>query len=218
MRKIVLLIFFSITGALLNIGCNVLFTYYIKLPLYLDTVFTVAVTLSCGLIWGTICGALSNIFSSIISFQGWGGLLFALCNIAAAYITWLFTRLFPRELNLTLSAPQIPYNFYGSGKISKWLDKIIVLILLSFALCLAMSVLGGFIAVIILSLPSSHSPEAVISSVFRSTMFSQKFPAILSETLSRIPLNIVDRLISVFAGYGIALGLRSLLKFSSLRP
>jgi len=212
MRKYVLFFFLSIAGSLLNIIVNIALTHYIELPLFLDTIFTVAVTLSCGLAWGILCGAFTNIFNSMIWFQGWGGLLFAFCSIATACVTFLFMRLFPRELTLIKTAPETPYDLYGNSHISKWMDKMIVLILLSFALCLVMSVLGGFLAALILSLPFSVSPDALVSTGFSSTMFGQNIPVFLSETLTRVPINIIDRLISAFAGYGAALGIRPLFK------
>ncbi|MCL2265047.1 MAG: hypothetical protein FWC22_03295 [Treponema sp.] len=212
MRKYVFLFFFSITGSLFNIGFTIVLTHYIGLPLFLDTIFTIAVTLTGGLAWGILCGAFTNIINSMIWFQGWGGWLFAFCSIATAFVTWLFMRLFPREINLTTAVRKSHYDLYENSNISKWLDKMIVLILLSFALCITMSVLGGFIAALILSLPSSHSPEALVSKGFSDTMFNHGFPVFLQETLTRIPINIIDRLISVFAGYCIALGSTALLK------
>ena len=210
MRKYVLFFILSMTGAVLNIVFNIALTHYIELPLFLDTIFTVAVTLSCGLVWGIVCGAFTNIINSMIWFKGWGGLLFALCSVAVACVTFIFMRLFPRELDLTKAALKTPFDIYENSRIRKWMDKMIVLILLSFALCFAMSVLGGIIAALILSMPSSHSPDALVSTGFSVTMFSRNVPAALSETLIRIPINIIDRLISAFAGYGIALAIRRL--------
>jgi hypothetical protein len=43
-------------------------------------------------------------------------------------------------------------------------------------------------------------------------MFRQGFPLILAEILSRIPMNIIDRLISAFSGYGIALAISGFLR------
>jgi len=218
MRKSVLFAFISLTGALLNIIANIIFAGFVGLPLFLDTIFTIAVTLYCGLVWGVLCGALSNIINGIVWFNGWGGFLFALCSIATAFITWLFMRLFPGELNPAGTEQKILPFFYKSNKMNRIMDKMIVLILLSFALCLVISVLGGFTAALLLSIPDSHSPGAMISPGFSKTMFSQNFPVILTEIFSRIPINIIDRLISVFAGYGIAFGMRSLFRFSSQRP
>ena len=68
-----------------------------------------------------------------------------------------------------------------------------------------MSILGGLIATIIQLINSSYSDDNGISAVLSATMFGQNVPMLLKEIISRIPVNIIDRLISVFAGYGIAL-------------
>jgi len=44
------------------------------------------------------------------------------------------------------------------------------------------------------------------------TMFHNNIPILLNEILSRIPINIIDRLISAFAAFGIALGALGLIK------
>jgi len=64
------------------------------------TILTITITLVCGLLWGMLCGAMTNIISHTIFEFGWGGYLFALCSIATALITWLFMRLFPNVLDL----------------------------------------------------------------------------------------------------------------------
>jgi hypothetical protein len=43
-------------------------------------------------------------------------------------------------------------------------------------------------------------------------MFRQGSPLILAEILSRIPINIIDRLISAFSGFGIALAISGFLR------
>jgi uncharacterized membrane protein required for colicin V production len=65
-----------------------------------------------------------------------------------------------------------------------------------------MSVLGGLIATIILQINSAYTE---VSGLLSATMFSQDTPVLIKEIISRIPINIIDRLISVFAGYAIAL-------------
>jgi hypothetical protein len=96
------------------------------------------------------------------------------------------------------------------------IDRMIVLILLSFALCIAMSVLGGIIATFIQARASSQAAETAktfSSAILRPIMFPQgSLPLALAEILSRIPINIIDRLITAFAGYGIAVALNALLR------
>jgi hypothetical protein len=100
------------------------------------------------------------------------------------------------------------------------IDRIIVLSLLSFSLCVAMSILGGLIASSIQFLRSFGGGQVVNPASCRDlgvTMFRQGFPLILAEILSRIPMNVIDRLISAFVGYGIALGISGILKRTKIR-
>jgi len=238
MRKIIGSFIFCIVGALLNmIVYNVLISMT-GLPLYLDTIFTITVTLICGPLWGILTGALTNIIS--ITAFGLEWYLFAICNIATALITWLFIRLFPLELNLRMNAVTAssahalsgnvvftaqtefantafaakPLFQTDSRRLGAVMDRLIVLTLLSFALCLAMSILGGCISVLIGFYKAFVNPESVNPAAVQ-TMFHGKIPILLNEILSRIPINIIDRLISAFAAFGAALGARCLMqKFS----
>ncbi|MCL2759693.1 MAG: hypothetical protein FWD22_05725 [Treponema sp.] len=207
MRKLIFMPFVCITGALLNIVFHTLTTGENLLPLYLDTIFTITVTLLCGPVWGSITGALTNIIGHTVNFWGWEGYLFTLCNIATALITWLFMRLFPNELIFSNQNTMVK-----SRQMDKVMNHIFVLMLLSFALCFAMSVLGGLIATLIQFITSSPADELYLKALLGSTMF-HRLPVFAAEILSRIPINIIDRLISVFLGYGIAFALNKFVKF-----
>jgi len=208
MRNTMLLFFISIAGAMLNIAINRL-GLATGIPLYVDTILTVSVTLAGGLFWGVVCGALSNIIGHSIWFRGWEMYLFTLCNIATAFITWLFIRAFPRELQFRQAAPPTALK---SNRLNIAMGRIIVLMLLSFALCLAMSILGGSIAALIMGLSPSSIEAWYVTGILSSTLFGYGLPLILVEILSRIPINIIDRLIAAFGGYGIALALHGLLR------
>ena len=210
MRKLILMPFVCATGALLNIVFHTLTTGEDLLPLYLDTIFTITITLLCGPLWGGITGALTNIIGHTVNFWGWEGYLFALCNISTALVTWMFIRLFPNELNFAKDT-QENNNFkqtlrnptVKSRQLDKVMNRIFALTLLSFALCLAMSILGGLIATLIQFINSSPADELYLKALLGSAMF-EKLPIFLAEILSRIPVNIIDRLISVFIGFGAA--------------
>ena len=165
--------------------------------MYFDTALTITVTLVSGLFWGALCGAFTNIIYSTIWFWCPEAYLFAICNIATAYITWQFIRFFPRELNLNGKTQET--------LVSKIMGRVIVLILLSFTLCFAMSILGGLIAALIMAINPSQIGEHWLSVWLSATMFSENTPVFIKEILARIPINIIDRLASVFAGFGIAL-------------
>jgi len=193
----------SVFGALLNIAIN-RFALYSGIPLYMDTILTISITLAFGLVWGAFCGTLTNVISHTIWGWSWGGYLYALCNIATAFITWIFCRYFQREL-LEKTPDVLIQPAQKSSKLSKIMDKVIILLLLSFSLCLAMSILGGLITAFILRFNPSNSEEVIISALLSATMFDQNAPTIIKEIISRIPVNIIDRSISAFAGYGISL-------------
>lgn len=206
----------SLGGVLLHVVLNRILFRFAPTPLYLDTIATVAVTLVGGVFWGGLTGALTNLVGHSMAFWGWEGYLFALCNIVAACLSCLFVRLFPREMSLNLRKSAPAGNPRRSQKLSVIMDRTVVLILFSFTLCLAMSVLGGLITVFIQILrygrveAGDPNPASV---TLASTLFSRFLPVLLSEILARIPINIVDRLISVFAGYGIAALLYAKLPF-----
>jgi len=209
MRK-VYIFFLCIAGALLNIAISRAAHGSPLLGiLFLDTIITVSFTLLYGPVWGAITGALTNIISHTIESWGWVNYLFTLCNIATALVTYLFMRIFPRELSLQRQK-ETRANFRilpKSRRLAFVIERVAVLILLSFALCIAMSVLGGLIAAFIQIINPSHIGASRLSPNDLYRMFPQGFSLILGEILVRIPINIVDRLISAFSGYGIALAL-----------
>ena len=223
-----IMMFLCLAGAILNIVINLL-NIYAGIPLYMDTILTITITLTCGFFWGASCGALTNIIGHSFIGGGWEGYLFVICNIATAFVTWLFMRLFPQELNLSagnLNAKGVsnephylqrakPHqaDIYRSSLFSMIMDRVIVLIIFSFALCFAMSFLGGLIAAAILALTSSVSGESRFTALFSASMFKGNTPVFVAEIVSRIPVNTIERLISAFSGYGIALALRRLLNF-----
>ena len=200
MRKTMIMLFLSVAAALLNFTLSYV-SALLNLPIFLDTILTISVTLVGGPVWGAFTGALTNLIGHTLRFWGWEGYLFALCNIATAFITYFFMRLFPRDLEPRYDhAAQTQSRRYASI-----IERIVVLMLLSFTLCIGMSILGGLIAVLIRGINLAHVGEPGLSPNANFNMFPRGFPVILEEILIRIPMNIIDRLIAAFGGYGIAL-------------
>jgi hypothetical protein len=188
-------------GALLNLGFGRL-VFITRLPLFADTIATVTWTLLFGPWWGVLTGALTNLFAG---YQTWPEYLFALCNIATALITWLFIRLFPKELDLKQNT--VHSHSFKSRRFDKNMNRLFILTMLAFALCIVMSIMGGLITVFIQYLQmygEAANPSSTIT-MFGETMFRWDIPLVLTEIISRIPINIVDRLIAAFAGFGLAL-------------
>ena len=178
------------------------------LPLYLDTVFTITVTFTGGLFWGCLTGILTNAVGHTLNFWGWEGYLFALCSILTAVITWKFAKLFPGELPFINNKSIFSNSSYNK---SRYLDNIInrvfVLTLLSLTLCFAISILGGLISIFIqfLRTPSFNAVDAaVLNPASQPADYYNILPLFLREIISRIPINIIDRFISVYVGFGVA--------------
>jgi hypothetical protein len=84
------------------------------------------------------------------------------------------------------------------------------LFILSLSMCMLMSISGGLIAWFITtvwSVPSHYFPY----SYFLLGLRLNNMPVPLAEILSRIPVNIPDRLLSVYGAYGLALVLKRFL-------
>ena len=212
MRKTIIMLLLCIAASLLNIAFNML-CLLLDYPLYLDTILTVSITLLYGPLWGCLTGAFTNIIANTIYYDvhGWPSYLFALCSIVTALITWSFVYFFRWELSFAnLHYSKVPaaeaFPDPESRRLDAAISRLIVLVFLAFALCIAMSILGGLISAFIQFLltvqgDASLNPAATQLS---STLFKRQMPVLAVEILSRIPMNIIDRLITVFAAYGIA--------------
>jgi hypothetical protein len=189
-RRLVSLLL-CIAGAALNVSLSHLNGSVLHLPLFIDTLFTIALTLSRGLFWGILTGVLTHLGNNIIFSLEWPIYFYTLCSIVSALITALFIRLFPGEL-----------GFQRHSTLKNVMDRVIVLLMLSFTLCIVMSLQGGLTAALIESLGSSGTtgPELL----FKLTLLRRSLPLVGVEILSRIPLNVIDRLVSVFGAYGVA--------------
>jgi hypothetical protein len=192
----------SIAGALLNMLIYYFLRNRLGIPLFLDTVMTMTITFYGGALWGALTGALTNLMQQSIFFYGWPYYLYALCNIAVALVTALFIRWFPRELRVDGAEQSLPKSLW----LQDLIGRAIALVLLAFVLCLVISVLGGLCATLINNftppplVPDSISPEQN----FRLALIRRNLPGVLVEIGSRIPVNLLDRLFSSFAGYGLA--------------
>jgi uncharacterized membrane protein len=195
-RRPVRLAVLALAGAVCNVLAYVVFVRRLGLPLYLDTVFTMTVAFLGGPWWGALTGFCTNMMLHSIWYGGPLYYLFILCNIAVALVTALFVRLFPAELDVSASAA-VPAP--KSQRIVTLLDRCIVLILLSFSLCIAISLLGGLTGTLIKTI--IPDPNSGTELRFLPTLIRKNLPLVLVETLSRIPVNVIDRPVSAFCAY-----------------
>jgi hypothetical protein len=196
-RKLILICTLSVLG---NVLLGVFVSGLLKAPLYLDTVFTVALIFAFGLLPGLVTGvaiypaqaALYNFFLNTGTDPA--GNAFVLCAISEILVVHLFCVKIRTQLSSFRKEPSLS-SFAGIAA------PLMVLVTLD---CIVISITGGVIDFILnnlLMIPRGFYPE----DIFKLGLVRNNMPPLVAAILSRIPINIVDRFIVVFGGYGISL-------------
>jgi hypothetical protein len=166
--------------------------------LYLDTIFTIAAAVIGGLVPGLIAAVLTTFIYGFIYFLTtgepyfWAWYFYILCSIVVVLLTRLFVRIFQYK-----GEP-----FFGS----RGSRSFVMLIALSLVMCVVISIMGGIIsACISLAGGNVASVDIPPEAWFRLGFLRQGFSLLPSEILGRIPVNMVDKTIAVFGGFGTAL-------------
>jgi len=170
---------------LLAAGANYLLSAFIlhslRFPLYLDTIFSVALCFGVGVIPALAAALLTHI---LIGIRDGGFTPFIICSIAEVLIVWLFKPV-PSRI-------KSPVSLLGS------------LLFLYISLCISISILGGIVDYVyhgIFSVEKFYfSPEDTI----KISLLRGDIHTIAVNILSRIPVNMVDRFFVVFGGYFLA--------------
>ena len=189
----------SLAGVILD-NCLIRMAWILKIDLYLDTVFTVAAAFYGGLLPGLICAVFTTVVNSIIYYfttgevYYWAWYLYIICAVSAVVLVWLFLKSFFRDGKSSRSP----------GASSLWL-VLIMLVTLSLAMCIVVSVTGGLVASCITLIGNVNSVDTPPETWFRLALIREGFGLVASEIFARFPVNIAERPIVVFAGYGIAL-------------
>ena len=188
--------------ALCNAALSYLLNTLLKVPLYADTIFTVAMCFTAGLLSGILTGAVLSPLAFFLVCKYLLGLpletiwvrnIFTVCVLAeVALVCFFHARIKDRE-EVFLQKPSLN-SFTGVA------THLLVLAALD---CIVVSICGGTIDFILgrLSAPLTYSPE----DTFELGLLHNNIPVFATAVLSRIPINIVDRLIAVFGGYSISL-------------
>ena len=157
---------------------NISMNFLPSVPLFMDSLFTVAVTLLTGLIPGLITGLVSNFAFTLVTPPVEyvpGAEIYALCNMSTALVVFLFTR---KKTSL---------GFFD-------------LFLLSVFVAFANSVLGGIISGVLFRGIDKFPSDYIVAG-----MLIQDIPITAAAVFARIPLNLIDKTIAVFGGYGLYL-------------
>jgi hypothetical protein len=191
-----------VISALGNIASGALVSGVLKVSLYLDTVFTVAVTFAFGLWPGILTGALLYPgFGALrdIILNGevntfWAGNVFILCTLSEILLICFFRVKIRPGQSMVLKEPFL-LSFIGIAA------QLMVLVAVD---CILISIIGGiidFVLYSLLSTPRGIYPE----DIFKLGLYRNNVPVLAAAIFSRIPINIVDRFIAIFGGYGISL-------------
>ena len=187
-KKIAFTGLLCLLALLLNIASAMLAST-LKLPAFLDTIFTVAITFYSGLIPGIIVAALFNPAMTLIRCAMTGSELFlydflyALCGILFVIACWLFSR--------------NKKEFHFNRRVTL-LYLLIIVFFSTFLSSFSASALDTFIRPLF-EKASGFSAIDDISLIFQKLNFS----VFLSYLLPRIPITLLDRFICTFAAYGI---------------
>lgn len=170
-------------------------------PLYADTIFTIAMCFCAGLTFGILTGLLSSALFSLVYIwlRGfpvetvWTVNMFAICVILEVLLVCFFYKKIKPSETVFLKKPSL-YSFTGVAA------QLLVLFVLA---CIVVSVSGGLIdfSFNLFRVERPYCPE----DTFKLGLLRNNVPLLATAIFSRIPIDIVDRFIAIFGGYGISL-------------
>jgi hypothetical protein len=167
-----------------------------RLPLFLDTLFNAAITFSAGLLPG-IATALLTYTINAFFYDTPETLFFVFCGIAEVILVWIFHRRFEKLWTPSRASPApVPYSFIAA------VSSLLILALIA---CAVISILGGIIDTALFIIFSQTRVDFSPEGTFRLGLLRNGIPLLWANILSRFPVNLVDRFIVVFGGYGISL-------------
>ncbi len=180
--------FICIMAEALNFIVAYIFFDMLHVPLFLDTIFTIAVTFYCGLFPGLMVGFFYNVLSTLtLTVRGFDfepyTMLFGICGVLTAIVTWFFARR-KDEFKISMAV------------------TVLYLVLIAVISSFVSSIAGGtidFIRYTLVDLPARLAPIKDFTYSFQKMNFS----LLASCYLAQIPVSVIDRLITTFLGFGV---------------
>ena len=174
--------------------CNILFplsAQALQWPFFMDMIFVYAASFfgrPCGL----IVGVSSSFFNAVVVQHSLRHVLYAVCCITGTLLTWLFIT-----------------------KQKTFENKVFFLIRLSllfFVSTVVISFEGSLIYSIFFSRTEVKNENSTVL-FLTYTLVLQNFGLILSAFLARLPVNLFDKALAVFGGFGCYAGVNALIHF-----
>ena len=168
----------------INFGFNHLSTFILHVPLFLDTIGTVALTFICGWLPGLFCALATTVIDSLLGGYFLGlPTLYVICSFSAVFICHAFKeRIFSSDLLIV---------------------RLCYLFILSMAMCVVISILGGVIDTICMTYSDYKSNYPVASDFFKPNFIKLGLSMLGTNIISRFPINIVDRFITSIIAYNL---------------
>ena len=188
MNKLAKTALLCVVAEALNFISVYIFYDTLRIPLFMDTIFTVAVTFYCGLVPGLVVAVCYNILATFtLVIRGFAfetySLLFGICGACVALVTWFFAR---RKEEFKISLP----------------ITLLYLVLIALFSSLLSVVTGGIIDYIRFTAVDLPDRMAPIKN-FTDSFMNQHFSLLAACILGQIPISITDRLITTFLGFGV---------------
>ena len=181
-------VLFCIVAEALNFITAYIFFDMLRVPLFLDTIFTVAVTFYCGLVPGLVVAVFYNVLATLtlvirgFSFEPYT-MLFGISGALIVFVTWLFAH--RKE------------EFRISNAITA-LYLVLISMLSSFASIISSGIID-YVRFSAVDLPARLSPIKK----FTDSFVDQNFSLLAACFLGQIPISITDRFVTTFAGFGV---------------
>lgn len=170
--------------ALIFTPLNILISYLstvFQFPFFMDMIFIYAASffgLTCGIIVGMGSSLFTAVFIQHILMHG----MYSICCITGSLLTWL---LITREKNFESS-------------VLFWIR----LVLLFFISTIVISLEGSMIYYIFFSNSVGQNENSTVM-FLTYTLVLQNFGLVISAFLARLPVNLFDKALAVFGGFGI---------------
>ena len=173
---------------MLNFIVVIIFFDILKVSLFLDTIFTVAITFYFGLVPGLLVSIFYNLLSPLTSYLINGvfeptAFFFTFCGIAIVLVTWLFSRY---EDEFRISRP----------------ITVLYLILIAMLSSFCSIMIGGFIDYVRFSACEVSDKVAPIKK-YMDAFLQQDFNLFAACIIAQVPVSFIDRLITTFLGYKV---------------
>jgi hypothetical protein len=203
--RIIKLFLVCVLAAGANYLVHNFFVNFLKIPLFLDTVFSAAVSFAFGLVPGLVTVLLTK-----AAFVVSGGSIdpFILCGFVEVLLVCLLKPSKPGELSSakgpstkgrTLALPEAALTSSVS---------IFARLMLLYIVCsVAASITGGIIEFIYHTVLPNPKLYFSAEDTLKIGLLESGIPPLAMNILSRIPVNFVDRFIVIFGGYFISWGI-----------